>query len=156
MAEKVTCPICGKESTRNGLQLHNKMVHGGDIALVIKRVADLEAELADVKAGKTIPNPLPAPAARSEQADPALAVLSDADRLAVLGDWLDGLTKEAWVKIGDEAGFWDEAPVEPATTAADLGDAGVSAPPRPPEPAPVRRVYFPSSGIIATIRTEAR
>ena len=47
---------------------------------------------------------------KSTPASPALAVLSDVDKKALFGDWLNGLTSDAWLQIGYSRGWVQDAP----------------------------------------------
>jgi chaperonin cofactor prefoldin len=91
-------------------------------------VKQLEAELSDAKA------------------TPVTKELSETDRLAVLGDWLDGMTKEAWVKIGEENGYFDQKTETDQVPVAVVGDSAVES-----EPA-VRKVYLPSTGLLLSVK----
>jgi hypothetical protein len=145
MAVMVKCPQCGKEMKSQGLTGHIRMKHEN----YEERIAQLEARLAD--AG--IPIPARPAAAESPPADvpaaPAAASPSEEDRLAVLADWLEGMTKDAWVKIGEEAGYFDDVPEEPAAVLADASPA--PAPAEKPAEKPTKFVYLPKSGLIVEV-----
>ncbi len=109
--QKIACPEpgCGQMIAPWALPLHKATKHmPAKLEAATAKITQLEVELSDVK--KAGPKePLPAPAENAE--------LSDETRLAILGDWIEGLTKEAWVEIGNQRGFWDEKPV------AEMSDA---------------------------------
>lgn len=152
MAVIVKCPQCGKEMKAQGLAGHLRNKH--EQKPLEDRIAQLEARLAD--AGVAVPQvekPVGLPVSSAAPAAPPTAVSpSEEDRLAVLADWLGGMTKDAWVKIGEEAGYFDEEPA--AAVVADVAAVPALAPaPATEQPTekPTKLVYLPKTGLIVKV-----
>jgi hypothetical protein len=108
---KIPCPDCGQLFSRNGLQMHNLKAH------VIEKLASAENRIKELEA------------AALADANGVSGELTEDQRVAVLGDWLGTITKEAWVKIGETAGYFDlPAETQPATPVAQVSDSKVDAP----------------------------
>ncbi len=142
MKEKVPCPDCSKPFYPWTLPMHQKLHHMPEkLNAANEEIKQLKAELSDVKAAGPRPDPLPA-----EQAE-----LSDETRLAVLGNWLDGLTEDAWAKIGQDAGWLKNEEAVAEVADAKVDEKPPEAPPTTSDEKPisqVRRVYYPHTGLV--------
>ncbi len=102
------CETCGTELNKYRMKMHRALKHP-ELFIPIAELSDMKTNLARAEA-------------RIEELQSATleaqAELSDTERVAVLSDWIERLTPEAWQLIGSERGFTNQ----PEIDAAELND----------------------------------
>lgn len=100
----IKCEICGVEKKAKAMKAHIRMVHGeGHKNLIQVQLADAKARIKELESHASSVIPAAAP-----------------DTKAVLSDWLDNLTFEAWQMIGQEKGFPPDPPEPLPATLSDV------------------------------------
>ena len=130
---KMACDICGDLLYPSRMMIHKALKHPASFVP--------SAELSDVKAKLTESEVkiISLEKSLSEKiVSTPVAELSDVDRNAILSDWIEGLTSEAWELIGKERGFMVDPDPEPAQ--AQVSDVEPQSIPAP-APRKIKKFY---------------
>ena len=139
----IKCEICGKDVKANGMKMHIRVQHPDNAPAPESSISTIRAELADYK------SQLEAAQTRVQELESVSSQVPDVDseqpkfdRVAVLSDWMEALTPEAWLEIGKQRGFVADPPDPLPATVSDVEPTN-----KPEFPAP-RSVYLAEIGIL--------
>ncbi|MDD4961007.1 MAG: hypothetical protein PHX07_02095 [Candidatus Marinimicrobia bacterium] len=124
--DKIPCEVCKKAFSPYRLKMHQTLTHP-DLFAPLAEMADMKAKLADTESRLA--------ELQQNKTEPEM------DSNAILADWIEALTPEAWELIGKERGFMADVPQVATTTIPD----------DPPNSTiPQKKVLFLSHGVVVT------
>jgi hypothetical protein len=148
-AEVIQCQYCKEKKKASGMRAHIRLKHPeyaqgeqpSAYSLMKAELSDWKAKYAALEAKKEAPV--------SVASEPA-----PVDRIAVLSDWIGGLTQDAWQEIGKQRGFVVEPPpTDPLPAVAAVSDVTSSVEVKPEEVVThPKAIYMADYGITVKVK----